>query len=90
MPVWLTPAGGREEACILGVPCVTLRDNTKRPETLDVGANALAGADAHQMMEKAKLMMGRENGWKNPFGDGRARAYSNIYAFIDKTKYKER
>jgi len=69
----LTDSGGvQEETCILGVPCVTLRDNTERPETLDVGANVLAGADARQMVEKAKRMMQQENGWRNPFGDGRA------------------
>jgi len=51
---------------------VTLQDNTKRPKTLDVGANVLAGADAHQMMERAKRMMLQRNGWRNPFGDGRA------------------
>ncbi len=51
----------------------------------------LAGADGHQMMKKAKLMMQHEGGWRSPFGmAGQKRAYSNIGAFIDKAKYKER
>jgi UDP-N-acetylglucosamine 2-epimerase (non-hydrolysing) len=69
----LTDSGGvQEEACILGVPCVTLRDNTERPETLDVGSNILAGADPHKIAESAKLMLERPRSWKNPFGDGKA------------------
>jgi len=31
------------ESCILGVPCVTLRNTTERPETIEVGANRLVG-----------------------------------------------
>lgn len=52
----LTDSGGvQEETCILGVPCVTLRDNTERPETLDVGSNSLAGADSDKILEAAKV-----------------------------------
>jgi len=69
----LTDSGGvQEEACILGVPCVTLRDNTERPETLEVGANILAGASPEKILECSKIMLGRENNWENPFGDGKA------------------
>ena len=69
----LTDSGGvQEEACILGVPCVTLRENTERPETLDVGANALAGTDPGRIMEKAEEMLAKRGGWRNPFGDGKA------------------
>ena len=69
----LTDSGGvQEEACILRVPCVTLRDNTERPETIDVGANILAGALPDRILECLRLMLGRENNWINPFGDGRA------------------
>jgi len=69
----LTDSGGvQEEACILRVPCVTLRDNTERPETIEVGANILAGASSDRILECAKVMLGRENNWLNPFGDGTA------------------
>ncbi|MBO3842743.1 MAG: UDP-N-acetylglucosamine 2-epimerase (non-hydrolyzing) [Candidatus Brockarchaeota archaeon] len=69
----LTDSGGvQEEACILRVPCVTLRYNTERPETLDVGANVIAGTEPGSILEKTMLMMGRSREWENPFGDGRA------------------
>ena len=69
----LTDSGGvQEEACILGVPCVTLRDNTERPETLEVGLNILAGTKAERIVSKTKEILNRENKWRNPFGDGRA------------------
>jgi len=69
----ITDSGGlQEEACILGVPCVTLRKNTERPETLDVGSNDLAGTDAHTVLEKSRIMLDKKPGWKNPYGDGHA------------------
>ncbi len=69
----LTDSGGvQEEACILGVPCVTLRDNTERPETLEVGANLLAGSSPERIVESTRAMLAREGKWANPFGDGRA------------------
>jgi UDP-N-acetylglucosamine 2-epimerase (non-hydrolysing) len=70
----LTDSGGvQEEACILGVPCVTLRYNTERPETLDVGANVLAGTDPQNIMKSVDYMLNRnEHRWENPFGDGKA------------------
>jgi len=68
-----TDSGGvQEEACILKVPCVTLRDNTERPETIEVGANTLAGAEPKRILEKTKLIIDDDRGWPNPFGDGRA------------------
>jgi len=72
----LTDSGGvQEETCILGVPCVTLRENTERPETIEVGSNVLAGADEMTILEKTDFIIGAENGWMNPFGDGRAGEY---------------
>jgi UDP-N-acetylglucosamine 2-epimerase (non-hydrolysing) len=69
----LTDSGGvQEETCILNVPCVTLRDNTERPETTMVGANVLVGVDPKKILVGARMMIDRERNWKNPFGDGKA------------------
>ena len=63
----LTDSGGvQEESCILGVPCVTLRENTERPETLDVGANMLAGYRHEDILRCARAMMKKDNGMAEP------------------------
>ena len=68
----LTDSGGvQEEACVLKVPCVTLRHNTERPETLEVGANLLGGTDPDKIISCVHAMLKRERAWSNPFGDGR-------------------
>jgi UDP-N-acetylglucosamine 2-epimerase (non-hydrolysing) len=64
-----TDSGGvQEEACILNVPCVTLRYNTEWLETLEVGSNMLAGTEPVEIVEKTKYMLNRENKWFNPLG----------------------
>ncbi len=69
----LTDSGGvQEETCILGVPCVTLRYNTERPETIEVGSNVLAGTEPNEIVKKVDFMLNRERCWPNPFGDGKA------------------
>lgn len=71
--ITLTDSGGlQEEACCLRIPCVTLRDNTERPESVDAGANVLAGADPGRIAEAAQTMSRRARDWENPFGDGRS------------------
>jgi UDP-N-acetylglucosamine 2-epimerase (non-hydrolysing) len=67
----LTDSGGvQEETCILGNPCVTLRDNTERPETLDVGSNVLAGTRPEDIVNSVSIMLDKEGDGDNPFGDG--------------------
>ncbi|MXR52981.1 UDP-N-acetylglucosamine 2-epimerase (non-hydrolyzing) [Halovenus sp. WSH3] len=69
----LTDSGGvQEEACILGTPCVTLRDNTERPETISAGANVLAGPDPATIIHRVEEMIDTDGDWENPFGDGTA------------------
>jgi UDP-N-acetylglucosamine 2-epimerase (non-hydrolysing) len=42
----VTDSGGiTEETTVMGVPCMTLRDNTERPETITIGTNELIGTD---------------------------------------------
>jgi UDP-N-acetylglucosamine 2-epimerase (non-hydrolysing) len=65
----LTDSGGvQEEACILGVSCVTLRDTTEWIETLEVEANVLAGHNPEAILSCSRSMLERKT-WKNPFGD---------------------
>ena len=67
----LTDSGGlQEEASILGVPCVTLRTTTERPETLEAGCNALAGVDADDIEDAVLAMLDRPCDWSHPYGDG--------------------
>jgi UDP-N-acetylglucosamine 2-epimerase (non-hydrolysing) len=72
----LTDSGGiQEETTILGVPCVTLRANTERPITIEVGTNVLAGNDPEQLVAAARAALdrGRHGGRTVPEKwDGRA------------------
>jgi UDP-N-acetylglucosamine 2-epimerase (non-hydrolysing) len=71
--VVLTDSGGvQEETCILGNPCVTLRDNTERPETIDVGSNVLAGTHPEDIVDAVSMMLLKERTGSNPFGDGQS------------------
>ena len=57
----LTDSGGvQEETCILKVPCVTLRDNTERPETLEVGSNVLAGTNQTRILDSVRVMLNKQ------------------------------
>ncbi|TKB65768.1 MAG: UDP-N-acetylglucosamine 2-epimerase (non-hydrolyzing) [Nitrospira sp.] len=71
----ITDSGGiTEETTVLGVPCLTLRDNTERPETITIGTNELIGTDPNKLPPAlTRLMAGQ---WKKgaipPKWDGKA------------------
>ena len=56
----ITDSGGvQEETTFLGVPCLTVRENTERPVTVDLGSNVLVGKDMHRLrMEAKKILSG--------------------------------
>ncbi len=56
----------QEECCIMGVPNVTIRDVTERPETLECGSNMLAGCDSQTIMRVVNLVTSRQAKWAPP------------------------
>jgi len=68
----LTDSGGiQEESCILKIPCVTLRENTERPETIKIKSNMLAGTHPIKIVKAVHKMIEVKRNWHNPFGDGK-------------------
>jgi UDP-N-acetylglucosamine 2-epimerase (non-hydrolysing) len=68
----LTDSGGiQEETCILNVPCITLRYNTERPETVKAGKNKVVGVEKEDVLMGIKEMKDKDLSPENPFGDGR-------------------
>lgn len=66
-----TDSGGvQEEACILRKPCITLRENTERPETVDVGANIIVDYDIKRIEAAINEFSSRKLDYEIPFGDG--------------------
>ncbi len=69
----ITDSGGiTEEATVLHIPCLTLRNSTERPETVTIGTNELIGDDIEKLQPALKKIMDGE--WKKgavpPFWDG--------------------
>ena len=64
----LTDSGGvQEETTYLGIPCVTMRENTERPVTVDIGSNILCGSDPNRIIDVTKeILSGTEKNYKVP------------------------
>lgn len=71
----ITDSGGiTEETSIMNVPCITLRDNTERPETITLGTNELIGTNPKAVKPTLERLL--SGNWKNkqeiPLWDGMA------------------
>jgi len=54
----LTDSGGiQEETTALGIPCLTLRENTERPITVEMGTNIVVGTDTRKIVSEATAIL---------------------------------
>jgi len=86
----LTDSGGiQEETTALGVPCLTLRENTERPVTVESGTNRVVGTDPERIVAEAEVALARsrEGGRPRvpPLWDGRA-AGRILDALLERTR----
>ncbi|MBF0913519.1 UDP-N-acetylglucosamine 2-epimerase (non-hydrolyzing) [Candidatus Gracilibacteria bacterium] len=78
-----TDSGGiQEEACILQKKTLILRENTERPETLEVGGAVLVGNDFQKILDGFENLKNKNIHWFNPFGDGKSA--EKIFSYISK------
>ena len=75
----ITDSGGiQEEAITLNIPCLTLRYNTERPETVHAGGNILVGAKTDKIIKNVSQILNDDTIYcrmkeaTNPYGDGTA------------------
>ena len=87
----LTDSGGiQEETTALGVPCVTLRNNTERPITVEQGTNTIAGNDPEKILAifRDVIEHGGKGGRIPEFWDGHAadRIAADLCAWLDQRR----
>ena len=93
----LTDSGGiQEETTALGVPCLTLRENTERPVTISEGTNRLVGLDNKKIIAAAEDILDRGAGRRGipELWDGKAamrivESMSSFFLNASAGKYKE-
>jgi UDP-N-acetylglucosamine 2-epimerase (non-hydrolysing) len=71
----ITDSGGlQEETTYLGIPCVTMRENTERPSTIDLGTNVIVGNDLNRLFSHFETILSGDfkKGRVPPLWDGKA------------------
>jgi len=71
----MSDSGGiQEETTVLGIPCLTLRNNTERPVTVELGTNIIVGVDPEKIVEQSdRILAGNpKQGTIPPLWDGKA------------------
>ncbi len=80
-----------EETLYFGVPCVTIRESTERPEYIEAGGNILSGLDPDNLVESVKLITFSENElkWIESLGDNKTsdRVVNILRGEIDRQKF---
>ena len=66
----ITDSGGiTEETTVMGIPCMTLRDNTERPETIKINANYLSMLDEKKIINRLNKIFSNKVSWQShPYG----------------------
>lgn len=87
----ITDSGGiQEETTVLGVPCLTVRENTERPITITEGSNILVGVGKAKIIaESMKIIKGKAKKGKRPrYWDGKAseRIVNKLYSLYKQKK----
>lgn len=88
----LTDSGGiQEETTALGVPCLTIRENTERPITVEQGTNTLVGTDPGALIAAANAVLanGGKRGRVPEYWDGKAaeRIAAHLSAWLEKAEH---
>jgi len=80
-----------EEALYFGVPCVTVRESTERPEYIEAGGNILSGLDPDNLVKSVELITSSKNKieWNEVLGDNKTsdRVMNIIRGKIDRQKF---
>ncbi len=87
----VSDSGGiQEEACILKVPLITIRNSTERPETIHIGCNILSKISDKMIYKDVLKILNKNIKWKNPYGNGNAsqKSYKIIKQFLKKNDPK--